>query len=149
MIQIFNNEFEISMRILLVLKTYNKPLDIDMLTSIDLLNTYGKDFGLTDTNLHGDNSSSFAELTKRRELVINSCKSLVLKNLISPKTTPEGFKYIINNNGLNFCNEMTSDYSKEYCTEAKKIKSIISNKTESQIISYINKKSIEGCLKNE
>lgn len=37
MIQVFNSEFEISMRILLLLSTFNEPLNAGYIKSIDLL----------------------------------------------------------------------------------------------------------------
>ena len=60
MANIFNTDFEISLRGLLLLDAYDSYLSQDIIRDLDLLATYGKEFGVSETNLHGDNSYSFS-----------------------------------------------------------------------------------------
>lgn len=142
--QVFNTEFEVSMRVLLVLSVYKNALGVDLITVIDLFNTYGKNYKLTETNLHGDNSLSFDEITSRRELVKSSLKNLVLERLITPVYSKSGFQYLINDKGIALCNKMSSDYSTAYLAECKKINGKLSNYSEKQIIEYSNEIAIKG-----
>lgn len=129
MIQVFNSEFEISTRILLLLSTFNEPLNAGYIKAIDLLSIYGKQYGVSDVNLHGDSSYSFSEVATRHDTVANSLKSLVKSNLINVKSSAEGYVYQINQNGSDCCRQMASDYANEYKQSVIKTKEYISGKT--------------------
>ena len=75
MTQIFNTNFEISRRLLLLLSIHKRELDIDVITALDLITTYSKNYDLGSENLHGDNSLSFSEITIRRELISKAIKN--------------------------------------------------------------------------
>ena len=133
MIQVFNSEFEISMRILLLLSTFNEPLNAGYIKSIDLLSIYSKQYGISDTNLHGDSSYSFSEVASRHDTIANSLKSLVKSNLINVRSSSEGFVYQINENGIECCKQMKSDYAIEYKQSVIKTKVYISGKSLKEI----------------
>lgn len=138
MTKIFNSTFEISMRSLLILYVVKEELTLDAITSFDLLTTYGKNYGISKVNLHGDNSFSFSELAIRRKIIQESLNILVLDNLIIPLKTNNGFQYKINLNGINFCQRMSSEYAIEYIQNAKITADFFNNKSEKDIITYIN-----------
>jgi len=133
MTQIFNSEFEISMRILLLLSVFDKPINLDYIKTVDLLSIYGKQYGILDSNLHGDSSYSFSEVASRHETVKNALKELVKMDLINVSASRNGYIYSINNNGLVCCNKMASDYACEYRNAVTSTKTYLSDKTTKEI----------------
>ncbi len=65
---IFNTSFEVSLRILIILNTVQTRLSIDRITALDFIAIYGKDFGVSEYNLHGDNDYRFSEYRLYAEL---------------------------------------------------------------------------------
>lgn len=149
MTQIFNTNFEVSRRLLLLLSAFNRDLDIDVISILDLITTYSKNYDLGDINLHGDNKLSFSEITARRQLTLQALKDLAFKNLIDVTVSADGFIYKINNNGLSLCKTMTSIYSIEYLREAKKLNEKLGNKTNQEIINFANKYNTKRRIKYE
>ena len=149
MTQIFNTNFEVSRRLLLLLSAFDRDLDIDVISILDLIVTYSKNYDLGDENLHGDNKLSFSEITARRQLTSHAIKDLVFKNLIDVIVSPNGFIYKINKNGIALCDSMTSIYSVEYLREAKKLNEKLGNKTNQEIINYANKYNTKRRIKYE
>ena len=60
---IFNSPFELSLRILILMKTRNSRVTVDWLSCLDFVTTYGKDFGVSEFNLHGDANLSSLVVT--------------------------------------------------------------------------------------
>lgn len=149
MTQIFNTNFEVSRRLLLLLSAFDRDLDIDVISVLDLIVTYSKNYDLGDENLHGDNKLSFSEITARRQLTSHAIKDLAFKNLIEVIVSPNGFIYKIKKNGIALCKSMTSIYSVEYLREAKKLNEKLSNKTNQEIINYANKYNTKRRIKYE
>ncbi len=133
MTQIFNTEFEISMRVLLLLSAFDEPIDIDYIKTADLLSIYGKQYGVSDSNLHGDSSYCFSEIAARHETIKKALRSLVKSNLINVSASQSGYAYSINSNGMGCCEGMTSDYAKEYRKAVRTAKQYLSGKTAKEI----------------
>lgn len=133
MTQIFNTEFEISMRALLLLSAFDRPIDIDYIKTVDLLSIYGKQYGVSDVNLHGDSSYCFSEIAARHDTIKSALRNLVKANLINVSTSQSGYAYSINGNGMICCENMRSDYAKEYKEAVKITKKYLSGKTAKEI----------------
>lgn len=143
MTNVFNTTFELSLRVLLALDSSNNcPKTVDMITAIDFITVYGKDFGISIENLHGDNSYRFCELAVRRDLITGALKSLVLDELVSVQASEKGFTYEINGKGKTLCNEMESTYAKEYREAAVKAQAYISLNKQKDILKLINQQSL-------
>ena len=54
--EVFNTSFEVSLRILIILNIVKIRLSIDRISALDFISIYGKDFGVSKYNLHGNNS---------------------------------------------------------------------------------------------
>lgn len=76
---IFNTPFEASLRILIILNVIHTRLSVDRITAMDFISTYGKDFGVSEHNLHGDNNFRFSEYASKRKIISEAIKSLVLR----------------------------------------------------------------------
>ncbi|NMB97431.1 MAG: hypothetical protein GYA02_12620 [Clostridiaceae bacterium] len=143
MSKLYNTPFEASLRILLILETLNyQSFSVDMLAAIDFISLYGRDFGLSNENLHGDNNYKFSEFTLRRELIKTAIKNLVLDDLLKVSSTKQGFTFSSNQKGLNFSEHLSSDYANTYRQAVYSVKEFVSNKTEREVLEYINKRSI-------
>ena len=134
---IFNTEFELSLRVLLLLDSYDSYLSQDIIRDVDLLTTYGKEFGVSDTNLHGDNSYSFSEMASRHDIVKNAIKKLVTEGLILVKASSAGFAYKISLKGKEFVSSISSDYASEYKQEVNKVRLFSRAMNETEIHNYV------------
>ena len=148
MSEIFNSSFEISLRTLLLLSEYQGSyLSSDMITAIDFISVYGYDFGITSTNLHGDNIFKFSEFATRRELVQEALKTLVLKGLIEVSCGKDGFTYTITQSGINYCSTFKSDYANAYKDMVLNTREYINIKSELEILHIITQHSIQSLKK--
>ena len=132
------------MRILLALLIApKKQMSLDMITEIDFLTIYSSDFDISDYNLHGENIFSFSEFTSKRKVISESIKELVLKDLVTVIQSEQGFQYKLNNRGKNLCDTFTSDYASEYIGFAQEVWDFVNEKSEVEIINYINNKAAQ------
>ena len=97
---IFNTTFEVSLRILIVLNVTQTRLSIDRVSAMDFMAIYGKDFGVSEYNLHGDNNYRFSEYASKRKIMSESLKNLVLRGYILPHCNKSGFTYSISKSGM-------------------------------------------------
>ncbi len=142
MTKLFNTSFEVSMRILLsLLLSPKKQMSLDMITAIDFLTIYGSDFDITEYNLHGENIFKFSEFTSKRKVISEAIKELVLKDLVSVIQSKEGFQYKLNRRGKKVCDSFTSDYASEYIGFAEDVWDFVDQRTEVEIINYINQRA--------
>lgn len=135
---LFNTPFEISIRILLLLSAYAQPITVERILITDFISTYGKDFGITENNLNGDNSYRFSEFIARRELVKQAVKKLVLQRLIKPEGSKLGFIYTLTEDGRNLINEFVSSYAEKYVPTAKLAEEYLRDKKETEMLKLIN-----------
>lgn len=136
MTQIFNTEFELSMRLLLLLSVLDKETDIDTLIIYDFFTTYGKNYNLTDENLNGNANTLYSEITSRRLLFNQVIKSSVKNAYVSIKYTKNGYLYCLSNYGREIVNEMKSDYAFFYKNNATVIYNFSKNKTLEELKEY-------------
>lgn len=99
---IFNTAFEVSLRVLIILNVTKKNLSIDRISALDFIIIYGKDFGVSEYNLHGDNNYRFSEYALKRKIISESLKNLVLMGYILPHCNKSGFTYSISKSGISF-----------------------------------------------
>ncbi len=140
--KLFNTKFEFSLRVLLLLSIYHSPLSQDTIRDLDLLSTYGKEFGISNKNLHGDKSYSISELETRHDLIKKALKSLVKRNLVKVEITQNGFRYKISTEGRKYCEFLSSDYSKEYLKEASKVKNFTNDMGDKQLHQFTYKQGL-------
>ena len=143
MINVFNTTFELSLRVLLTLdSSSNHSKTVDMITAIDFITVYGKDFGISEENLHGENAYRFCELAVRRDLITGALKTLVLDELVSVRASEKGFTYVINEKGKKFCNGLECTYAQEYREATSKAQAYISLNKQKDILKLINQQSL-------
>lgn len=135
---IFNTIFEMSLRILIALNVTQTRLSMDRISAIDFISTYGKDFGVSEYNLHGDNNYRFSEYASKREIISESLKELVLMGYILPHCNKSGFTYSISESGILFCQSLNDEYAENYAVIAKKAHNTFASYSDRKLIYTIN-----------
>ncbi|WP_206812126.1 ABC-three component system middle component 2 [Paradesulfitobacterium ferrireducens] len=119
---LLGSDFETSLRILILLEAaHKKPLNVEEIAALDFITVYSSDFGITDSNLHGENKYRFGEYASSRELIKCAIKRLVLDGLINVSQTAKGFEYTLNQNGLEFMLSLNSEYADAYYETATQV----------------------------
>lgn len=139
---IFNSSFEVSLRMLIILNTVQSRLSIDRITALDFIAIYGKDFGVSEYNLHGDNDYRFSEYTSKREILSQAIKELVLRGYINPHCNKSGFNYSISKNGKTFCESLNDKYAEDFTEIVKEANTLFLEYSDRKLIRYINEYAI-------
>lgn len=145
--KLFNSVFENSLRILLLLAEFDCGQSLDKIYATDFMVSYGATFGVSESDLNGDNQYKFSEFASRREIVRQALKQLVLDGLVRPDNSTVGILYSITDAGREYSNILGSEYAEEYRSTAKNVVEIVSNVSERTIIDKINKMSAESLRK--
>ena len=147
---IFNTTFEISLRVLLILaENIDNIQTVDRIATSDFITVYGKDFGISEENLHGDNNYKFSEYAIRRELVHKAIKLLVIDGFIDLSQSEDGFSYSINQKGLEYCARFDSDYANTYRILTRRTNKYVKSKSEQNILKMINRHSVSSLQRSE
>lgn len=147
MSNLFNSTFENSLRIVILLDAFEKPINLDMIYVTDFIVSYGKDFGVSTDNLNGDNPYKYSEFASRREIISAALKHLVLEGLVLPQNTNNGIIYCLTSDGKTFSQALNSEYAKEYRKTTQNTLTYVSNKNERELIARINKMSAQSLQK--
>lgn len=139
---VFNTSFEVSLRMLIILNTVQTRLSIDRITALDFIAIYGKDFGVSEYNLHGDNDFKFGEYTSKREIISQAVKELVLRGYIIPHCNKSGFNYSISKNGVIFCESLNDKYAEDFTEIAKKANAVFLDYSDRKLTHCINEYAI-------
>lgn len=144
--KVFDSVFENSLRILLLLNEFETEQNIDAIYVTDFISLYGKDFGISQKNLNGDNNYKFSEFASKRQLIQETLKYLVFKELVWVINDDLGIKYKINVEGKTYCETLDSDYANEYRINASKAISYLNSKSLRAVIKEINSMSLKRDL---
>lgn len=139
---VFNTSFEVSLRMLIILNTVQTRLSIDRITALDFIAIYGKDFGVSEYNLHGDNDYRFSEYTSKREIVSQAIKELVLRGYITPHCNKSGFNYSISKNGRTFCESLNDKYAEDFTEIVKRANTLFLEYSDRKLTRCINEYAI-------
>lgn len=142
MSNLFNSSFEVSLRMLIILNTVQTKLSIERITALDFISIYGKDFGVSEYNLQGDNDYRFGEYSSRREIASKALKELVLRGFIVPHCDKKGFLYSISKNGCLFCESLNDKYATDYANIVKNANLYFYKYSDRKLICCINKYAI-------
>lgn len=119
--KLFNSTFELSLRILLMLlEDGGKGMTVDRILAFDFISIYGRNFGISNTSLHGENNFGFSEFASRRQVIQEALKLLALDGLLNIQQRNTGFNYSINEVGKAYCEKLTAEYAIDYRRMTKK-----------------------------
>ncbi len=138
---LFNSTFEMELRVALLLCVGAKqPCSLERLLALDFVSCYAGSFGFSDSNLHGDNSFMYSELSSRRELIREAIKPLVYRGIVEPRIN-RGYLYKITDAGREYVLSLESEYSKEYREIAETVINELSNYSDEELMRMIQFKS--------
>ncbi len=144
MANVFNTEFEVSLRILLLLDCLDKGVTTDRATALDFIALYGKEFGITDDNLHGDNRLGFSELTAKRQMIHTTMKSMVLDGWLTVSNTSKGFSYSLSKGAFKAAKRLKEGYPAAYRLAVKSAIEAYGELSEEQLIEEISRISTQS-----
>lgn len=143
--KLFNTPFEVSLRILLILSAVKpRSITIDRIAAYDLMAVYGRDFGMAEQNLHGENQFSFSEFSAKREQLNGALKSLLLDGFISVAPSPGGFLFGLNERGRDFARSMQSEYAAAYMETVKKTHRMLGKTSDASLLSKITRQAMDA-----
>lgn len=138
---IYNSVAEIKLRILILLEhSRQEYLSTDMIAALDFITVYGHEFGVSESNLHGDNRFKFSELPSRREKAHEAIRELVLDGMLDIDLS-KGFRFQINDKGYEYIEQLESEYAIEYGEIASKTCAKYGDADETGIYKMIQSKS--------
>lgn len=141
--KIFNSDFEMKLRILLLSSQTKCALSKEEIVDLDFITIYSADFGIGTENLHGDNNFKYGEFASRQELAWRAIQKLVVEGLVTV-VTQDGFSYKISAEGLKYANSFENAYSADYRETARKVFQKYSNVSEKEISAEIDKKAVDS-----
>lgn len=142
---LFNTPFETGLRAMLILSTIRSSgMTIDRLSAYEFMTIYGKDFEVSDRNLHGDNSYSFSELSSKRVMCSEGVKMFVLDGLIAVNRTEGGFLYKLTPAGRKYIGVLESDYKEQYLSIAQNVHKKYARRSDSTILKEISGKAVQS-----
>lgn len=150
MMELFNTPFETALRVLLLLETGARTdFSINMIAALDFAALYGRSFGFSETNLHGDNLFKFSEFATRKELTNDGITFLVQHGFVDVSPTKNGFVYSLSRNGQEFASRLDTRYAKEYKGQVRLALRHFSGDSEQTILKKINKLAVASLEKEE
>ena len=132
-----------SIRLLLLLASTEKPLSADRLVSLDYITTYAEDFGLNETNLNGYGCYRSAEFASRRQLINEAILELVKKGLLNITLQDNIYLYQVNELGMNTALSIEGSYADSYWEIARIVAAQFENLSDEELIEKINKKILK------
>lgn len=147
--RLYNTPFENSLRIVVLLDVLQCSASLDRLYAMDFIITYGKTFGISESNLNGDNQYKFSEFASRRELIRLALRELVLNGYAKAVNDKKGIFYQITGDGENYCRSFTNDYATEYRRTAQVLCQTVIDRSDQVIIKAINQMSARSVRKGE
>lgn len=119
-------------------------MSIDRISSYDFMTIYGKDFSVSEHNLHGINHFSFSELSTKRAICSDGVKSFVLDGLISVTNNRGGFLYSLTSVGKQYAKVLESNYKLQYLEILKEVQRKYDSTPDTEIIKLINNTAVKA-----
>lgn len=147
--KVFNTEFEMSLRILLLLNTVSRKITLERLMAYDFMTIYSEEFGLGFAPLHGANEFAFSEIVINRNLMKAAIKPLVLDGLINVNENEQGITYGIADLGKKTAVRFISEYAKKYCEILVEVDQIYRIYSDKNLFEEIQQKAINLLRRGE
>lgn len=140
---LFNTPFETGLRAMLILSVIrSQGITVDHIAAYDFITIYGRNFNVSENNLHGDNDFSFSELSTKREICAAGIKEFVLDGLITVKRSQNGFLYSLTAAGKKYINTLDSDYKEQYLKIIATVHKKYARKKDAALLKEISEKAV-------
>jgi hypothetical protein len=112
--KLFNTEFEVSLRLLLILDKVDK-INEDEIARIDFFAIFANQYGFGESNLNGVCAFPLNEFTIQHKLIKYALRELLFRGFAIVHDHPiKGFIYSITDLGKAYVSQMNDNYSLEY-----------------------------------
>lgn len=135
--------FECALRFLVLLESSGKLMSEYELVTFDYISTFGRDFGIADYNLNGDNVYRDSEYYTRRKIASEAIRTLVLRGFVDVDDS-DGFRYRISEKGISVADRVDGAYQATYTELTKKAFEKYGEYSETSIIQLIERFILEG-----
>jgi hypothetical protein len=125
----------------------HETLTESAIAALDYITVYSHDFGLSESNLHGENRYRFGEFASRRATIKAAIKQLVLDRLVAVTQSSSGFHYELNDDGFDFASSLDTEYANTYYATATQVIASV-GKSERTLGDMINQRSIASMRKS-
>lgn len=136
MTKVFNSTFETGLRLICLLAQVDSAMDLERIMLLDLIACYGRDFGITDVNLHGDGSMKAAELSARRVRIRKALRQMVLEGNVT-MDEENLLCYRISERGRRYVDSLHSEYARSYFATAQKAYGVYGQHSNTALMSLI------------
>ena len=140
---VIGSNFELSLRLLLLLSKSPFALDEKEIATFDFITTYAEDFNIDTCNLNGHHKFRFSEFPYRVSRVKNVLKTLVINKLIIVSFDKHGFLYSISDLGQSIIEKLNTKYSNKYLSILNNSLSLSRFKIDDIYENIINNKLID------
>lgn len=144
MINLFNSSFEMGLRVVLLMSTYNKACTKERIFCLDFITSYAETFDFPFENLHGNNKFMFGELSNRRALLQEALKDLVTSGLVLAKIENKEYMFSVTRAGKKYAGAFENEYAKEYSAIAKAVVKKHKKASDQDLIDIIQKRSLDS-----
>ena len=135
--------FECALIFLVLLESSGKLMSEYELVTFDYISTFGRDFGIADYNLNGDNVYRDSEYYTRRKIASEAIRTLVLRGFVDVDDS-DGFRYRISEKGISVADRVDGAYQATYTELTKKAFEKYGEYSETSIIQLIERFILEG-----
>lgn len=141
--KIFNTTFEVSLRILIILYCVGHRFSLERIIAYDFIALYGKEFGISDRNIQGNNDYKFSEFASRRKISNEALRELILRGYANVCFSKQGMKYQVTRKGIEFCEQLNDNYADNLKKYIKNVHMTFSRENERKLMLMINKSAID------
>lgn len=135
--KIYNSKIEVGARVLILLKAFNKPLDIQSIVYLDFLMLHYGDVDNKYDSLHPNNPYHSVEVLVKRNIIRDSLLLLCKKGLVDVIFSEKGIEYFAGLNSAKFLEYFESEYSNELHLFAEIVAKKFKELDEKQLAKYI------------
>lgn len=142
--KLFNSQFEMQLRIMLLLSAdENRIMSLERIVTLDFITIYGAEFHVSDHNLNGDSLYKFSEIASRRRVMQEAIRKSVLDGFLEVEVT-NGFQYKISGIGKQYIDSLESKYAVDYREAMTVALGMYYEKNDQELMKIIQNHSIEN-----
>lgn len=119
-------------------------MSADQAAALDFIAIYGREFGVAQQNLHGDNRLGFSEFPARRRMVNSALKSMVLDGWVAVQNSRAGFVYSLSTGAAEAVKKLHEGYPLAYQAAIASAIKMFGDLSEEQLIDRIGQVSTQA-----
>lgn len=135
---VFNRQSELAVRLIVILSTFNKPMDIQQLVYFDHLTLHFGDVDKAYASLHPSNPFHAVEYVVKRQSIQSGLNLAIRKGLIDVEYSGDGINYKAKETSFQFINYLESAYFKRLRSFAHMVCDRFKDYSKVELSNYFN-----------